>query len=162
MVTEAFQFSWLKLADVYHTDTKLGSKLPWRFQRNWKFWLSVLRKAKGCYFLRYPSSSVPPTSTPKYIILVNNLHPNQTSLFVFLTSYFNLIICIINLFDQNQGGWELDESKKEAAVRETIEEAGVRGIVGVSHSPHYTHFLFVYSVKFWLLRLCLVLTFRVN
>ncbi|XP_054798230.1 nudix hydrolase 18, mitochondrial-like [Prosopis cineraria] len=29
-----------------------------------------------------------------------------------------------------KGGWELDESKKEAAVRETIEEAGVRGIVG--------------------------------
>ncbi|KAK7276219.1 hypothetical protein RIF29_17355 [Crotalaria pallida] len=28
-----------------------------------------------------------------------------------------------------KGGWELDESKKEAAVRETIEEAGVRGIV---------------------------------
>jgi len=32
-----------------------------------------------------------------------------------------------------QGGWELDESKKEAALRETIEEAGVRGSVGVSH-----------------------------
>ncbi|KAF1863867.1 hypothetical protein Lal_00030988 [Lupinus albus] len=30
-----------------------------------------------------------------------------------------------------KGGWELDESKKEAAVRETIEEAGVRGIVEV-------------------------------
>ncbi|KAK4278036.1 hypothetical protein QN277_015935 [Acacia crassicarpa] len=29
-----------------------------------------------------------------------------------------------------KGGWELDESKKEAALRETIEEAGVRGIVG--------------------------------
>ncbi|XP_028792136.1 nudix hydrolase 18, mitochondrial [Neltuma alba] len=29
-----------------------------------------------------------------------------------------------------KGGWELDESQKEAAVRETIEEAGVRGIVG--------------------------------
>ncbi|XP_054789992.1 nudix hydrolase 18, mitochondrial-like isoform X1 [Prosopis cineraria] len=28
-----------------------------------------------------------------------------------------------------KGGWELDESKKEAALRETIEEAGVRGIV---------------------------------
>ena len=33
----------------------------------------------------------------------------------------------------NQGGWELDESKKEAALRETIEEAGVRGIVEVRH-----------------------------
>ncbi|KAG4975100.1 hypothetical protein AAZX31_11G220600 [Glycine max] len=29
-----------------------------------------------------------------------------------------------------KGGWELDESKKEAALRETMEEAGVRGIVG--------------------------------
>ncbi|KAJ1377761.1 NUDIX hydrolase domain, partial [Sesbania bispinosa] len=29
-----------------------------------------------------------------------------------------------------KGGWELDESKKEAALRETIEEAGVQGIVG--------------------------------
>ncbi|XP_020963033.1 nudix hydrolase 18, mitochondrial-like isoform X3 [Arachis ipaensis] len=28
-----------------------------------------------------------------------------------------------------KGGWELDESKKEAALRESIEEAGVRGIV---------------------------------
>ncbi|KAL4321782.1 hypothetical protein AHAS_Ahas14G0144900 [Arachis hypogaea] len=30
----------------------------------------------------------------------------------------------------SKGGWELDESKKEAALRETIEEAGVRGIAG--------------------------------
>nr|AFK40406.1 unknown [Lotus japonicus] len=29
-----------------------------------------------------------------------------------------------------KGGWELDESQKEAALRETLEEAGVRGIVG--------------------------------
>ncbi|KAK7385676.1 hypothetical protein VNO78_31467 [Psophocarpus tetragonolobus] len=28
-----------------------------------------------------------------------------------------------------KGGWELDESKKEAALRETVEEAGVRGTV---------------------------------
>lgn len=33
--------------------------------------------------------------------------------------------------NNHQGGWELDESKKEAALRETIEEAGVRGVVGV-------------------------------
>ncbi|GAU22415.1 hypothetical protein TSUD_123020 [Trifolium subterraneum] len=31
-----------------------------------------------------------------------------------------------------KGGWELDESQKEAALRETIEEAGVRGIVEMS------------------------------
>ncbi|XP_027187576.1 nudix hydrolase 17, mitochondrial-like isoform X2 [Cicer arietinum] len=28
-----------------------------------------------------------------------------------------------------KGGWESDESKKEAALRETVEEAGVRGII---------------------------------
>lgn len=31
-----------------------------------------------------------------------------------------------------QGGWEIDESMKEAVLRETVEEAGVGGIVGVS------------------------------
>ncbi|KAK7301233.1 hypothetical protein RJT34_12094 [Clitoria ternatea] len=29
-----------------------------------------------------------------------------------------------------KGGWELDKSKKEAALRETIKEAGVRGTIG--------------------------------
>ncbi|KAF3445185.1 hypothetical protein FNV43_RR14879 [Rhamnella rubrinervis] len=28
-----------------------------------------------------------------------------------------------------KGGWEKDESKEEAAIRETIEEAGVKGVV---------------------------------
>ncbi|KAM7279477.1 hypothetical protein ACFE04_006611 [Oxalis oulophora] len=28
-----------------------------------------------------------------------------------------------------KGGWELDETKKQAAIRETIEEAGVRGVI---------------------------------
>lgn len=31
-----------------------------------------------------------------------------------------------------QGGWEKDESKTEAALRETLEEAGVRGVVEVA------------------------------
>ena len=31
-----------------------------------------------------------------------------------------------------QGGWELDESLKAAAKRETVEESGVRGKVEVS------------------------------
>ena len=35
-----------------------------------------------------------------------------------------------------QGGWETDESKTEAALRETVEEAGVTGIVEVSASPY--------------------------
>jgi hypothetical protein len=32
----------------------------------------------------------------------------------------------------SQGGWENDETAKEAAVREAIEEAGVRGDLMVS------------------------------
>lgn len=46
--------------------------------------------------------------------------------------YFCRINDFLDLI-KNQGGWESDESKKEAALRETVEEAGVRGIiVGVS------------------------------
>ena len=54
-----------------------------------------------------------------------------------ITLCFTIISTYVYYFvDQNQGGWELDESKKEAAVRETIEEAGGRGIVGVSKQPN--------------------------
>lgn len=44
-----------------------------------------------------------------------------------------------------QGGWETDESIKEAASRETLEEAGVRGTVEVSLSnlTHFFHIIFV-------------------
>lgn len=35
----------------------------------------------------------------------------------------------------------MDESKKEAALRETIEEAGVRGIVEVSYLINFILFL---------------------
>ena len=35
----------------------------------------------------------------------------------------------------NQGGWEADESVEEAAARESLEEAGVLGKVGVSIRP---------------------------
>lgn len=42
----------------------------------------------------------------------------------------------INIFSWKmtffQGGWEKDETMEEAALRETIEEAGVLGIVDVS------------------------------
>ncbi|XP_061374667.1 nudix hydrolase 18, mitochondrial-like [Gastrolobium bilobum] len=62
-----------------------------------------------------------------------------------------------------KGGWELDESKKEAALRETIEEAGVRGIVGgklgkwsfksKSHDTFYEGYMFPLLVQeqleFW-------------
>lgn len=41
---------------------------------------------------------------------------------------FDLFSC---LFMHMQGGWETDESKTEAAARETEEEAGVLGIVEV-------------------------------
>ncbi|KAE9598809.1 hypothetical protein Lal_00022421 [Lupinus albus] len=62
-----------------------------------------------------------------------------------------------------KGGWELDESKKEAALRETLEEAGVRGIVGgklgkwsfksKSHDTFYEGYMFPLLVQeqleFW-------------
>ena len=34
-----------------------------------------------------------------------------------------------------QGGWETDETVNGAAARETLEEAGVRGIIEVSPFP---------------------------
>lgn len=34
-----------------------------------------------------------------------------------------------------KGGWEKDESMEEAAIRETVEEAGVVGVIEVSHLP---------------------------
>lgn len=44
-------------------------------------------------------------------------------------SPFNIIM---PNFVTSQGGWEMDESKEDAARRETIEEAGVDGKVQVS------------------------------
>jgi hypothetical protein len=52
-------------------------------------------------------------------------------IFYFFIFYLHLtLLCIIAL--QLQGGWELDESKEDAAMRETLEEAGVTGKVEVS------------------------------
>ncbi|KAF5480027.1 hypothetical protein F2P56_000802 [Juglans regia] len=62
-----------------------------------------------------------------------------------------------------KGGWEKDESKKEAALRETLEEAGVRGILerelgkwsfkSKSHDTHYEGYMFPLLVEeqldFW-------------
>jgi 8-oxo-dGTP pyrophosphatase MutT (NUDIX family) len=48
----------------------------------------------------------------------------------FIKAYNNTIINIL-LFVLIQGGWELDESLEEAACRESLEEAGVIGIVEV-------------------------------
>lgn len=43
-----------------------------------------------------------------------------------------------NQFVKNlQGGWETDESKTEAALRETVEEAGVVGTIEVSAPPYW-------------------------
>lgn len=42
-------------------------------------------------------------------------------------------LCNISLYSVNfQGGWENDETVTEAACREALEEAGVKGIVRVS------------------------------
>ncbi|WRX20875.1 NUDIX hydrolase domain - like 10 [Theobroma cacao] len=56
-----------------------------------------------------------------------------------------------------RGGWEIDESKKEAASRETLEEAGVRGIVehelgkwnfkSKTHDTHYEGYMFPLLVQ---------------
>ncbi|XP_068345680.1 nudix hydrolase 18, mitochondrial-like [Pyrus communis] len=62
-----------------------------------------------------------------------------------------------------KGGWELDESKEGAAERETLEEAGVRGLVerelgkwifkSKSHDSHYEGYMFPLLVQeqldFW-------------
>ncbi|KAK7842633.1 nudix hydrolase 17, mitochondrial [Quercus suber] len=62
-----------------------------------------------------------------------------------------------------KGGWETDESKIEAASRETLEEAGVRGIIeselgqwsfkSKSHDTYYEGFMFPLLVQeqldFW-------------
>ena len=62
-------------------------------------------------------------------VLVNEIHlPN--GIYFDLSTFLFTPFCAIRLTNQ-QGGWELDESKKEAALRETIEEAGVRGTVEV-------------------------------
>ncbi|GMQ11599.1 hypothetical protein CsSME_00054172 [Camellia sinensis var. sinensis] len=44
----------------------------------------------------------------------------ETFLFLFIHLYWNVIF---------QGGWEIDETMEEAALRETKEEAGVVGIL---------------------------------
>lgn len=36
----------------------------------------------------------------------------------------------------SQGGWENDETVEEAALRESIEEAGIRGDLMVNNFPH--------------------------
>lgn len=41
-------------------------------------------------------------------------------------------MCLIHLL--RQGGWEIDETAGEAACREAMEEAGVKGILNVSIS----------------------------
>ncbi|KAK2430689.1 nudix hydrolase 18, mitochondrial [Trifolium repens] len=56
-----------------------------------------------------------------------------------------------------KGGWEIDESKKEAALRETMEEAGVIGIVegklgkwrfkGKRHGSSYEGYMFPLLVQ---------------
>lgn len=40
----------------------------------------------------------------------------------------------------SQGGWEIDESIEDAALRETLEEAGVVGDVEVGSSPKHNSF----------------------
>ena len=41
----------------------------------------------------------------------------------------------MDLFSFHQGGWENDETVEEAACREALEEAGVRGLLQVIICP---------------------------
>lgn len=41
-----------------------------------------------------------------------------------------------------QGGWETDETVEEAACREALEEAGVRGVIQVLCFSFYSYELF--------------------
>lgn len=114
-------------ADVFRIDINVHTRLRlWSILRTKsKFSLSLHReKEKGCYFQRYFST---------YRQIVCNLETNSFKLtwwwFVFW-SQLNLI----------QGGWENDESIEDAALRETVEEAGVVGDVEVGSFP--LNFLF--------------------
>lgn len=49
-----------------------------------------------------------------------------------------------------QGGWELDESIEEAALRETLEEAGVVG--DIDEVSLRFHSLYIYIVIYAVLR----------
>lgn len=54
---------------------------------------------------------------------------------------FYLVWLFISIILAYQGGWELDESVEEAASRESLEEAGVRGNVEVSEFCHFLEYL---------------------
>ena len=63
---------------------------------------------------------------------------NQSILFSSLVSspWLCRIIVLTKYFD-NQGGWENDETMGQAACREALEEAGVRGILNVGSSSSF-------------------------
>lgn len=49
-----------------------------------------------------------------------------------LSNFLLFVFLTCSLLFWSQGGWESDESMEQAALRETIEEAGVIGSVEVS------------------------------
>lgn len=52
---------------------------------------------------------------------------------IFCFWFFWVLTCLcIVCFWFLQGGWEIDESMEQAALRETVEEAGVVGKIEVS------------------------------
>ncbi|KHG02671.1 Nudix hydrolase 18, mitochondrial -like protein [Gossypium arboreum] len=101
------------------------------------------RQVVGCIPYRYKSSS-DGTMTDDLEVLVISSQKCQKMMFP-------------------KGGWELDESREEAALRESLEEAGVRGNVecelgkwdfmSKSHGTFYEGYMFPLLVKeeldFW-------------
>lgn len=66
------------------------------------------------------------------IVWTNSLHQHEFVVCIVLQS-------IIILFSF-QGGWEDDETVTEAACREALEEAGVKGIIRVGYDVHHWMF----------------------
>lgn len=93
--------------------------------RNWRFLWLVLRRVMEC-------------SSQRYCLLRHILYCFETQ-FLFIFNPFWCCcwhVCVV----WPQGGWETDESMEQAALRETIEEAGVVGSVEVSVCKHFLSF----------------------
>lgn len=65
------------------------------------------------------------------VVLFKKEKKKLFSLYIIDYSFY-LVWLFISILLAYQGGWELDESVEEAASRESLEEAGVRGNVEVS------------------------------
>lgn len=100
------------VADAFHTDTKIVTSQVTTLMI-WSFYWSVHRRVQDWCSLRYIFLSID-FSDWDYCFY----HPS-------------IYIDIVDFWMKLQGGWEIDETLKDAALRETFEEAGVLGDVEV-------------------------------